>query len=463
MVAVAILAAGRGTRMKSDLPKVLHQLGSYTLVERVLKSCVSIQPSRIMVIVGYRGDLVQNSLLDNKNNIDNDNIPTLEFIEQTEQLGTGHAIQQLLPYLKEFSEDLLVLNGDVPLLRAETLKQLIDSHKENQNSATILSANLPLPKGYGRVFCDTNNVVTQIVEDRDCTTAQKQNHRVNAGVYCFNWPALAKILPELKANNDQQEYYLTDVVPLLNPVMAVAVNDYQEIFGINNRKHLATAYEILQTRLKDDWMEAGVTLIDPKSITIDDTVLLERDVIIEPQTHIRGWTVIGSGSRIGPGSLIENSQIGKNSSVLYSVISDSMVADNTRIGPYAHLRGDSQVGSHCRIGNFVELKKAQVGDRSNAAHLSYLGDATLGEKVNVGAGTITANYDGVKKHKTKIGDRSKTGSNSVLVAPVTLGEDVTVAAGSVVTKNVEDDSLVIARTPQTVRKGWRLKQSDIST
>lgn len=463
MVAVAILAAGRGTRMKSDLPKVLHQLGSYTLVERVLKSCVSIQPSRIMVIVGYRGDLVQNSLLDNKNNIDNDNIPTLEFIEQTEQLGTGHAIQQLLPYLKEFSEDLLVLNGDVPLLRPETLKQLIDSHKENQNSATILSANLPLPKGYGRVFCDTNNVVTQIVEDRDCTTAQQQNHRVNAGVYCFNWPALAKILPELKANNDQQEYYLTDVVPLLNPVMAVAVNDYQEIFGINNRKHLATAYEILQTRLKDDWMEAGVTLIDPKSITIDDTVLLERDVTIEPQTHIRGWTVIGSGSRIGPGSLIENSQIGKNSSVLYSVISDSMVADNTRIGPYAHLRGDSQVGSHCRIGNFVELKKAQVGDRSNAAHLSYLGDATLGEKVNVGAGTITANYDGVKKHKTKIGDRSKTGSNSVLVAPVTLGEDVTVAAGSVVTKNVEDDSLVIARTRQTVRKGWRLKQSDIST
>ena len=177
-------------------------------------------------------------------------------------------------------------------------------------------------------------------------------------------------MPELKANNDQQEYYLTDVVPLLNPVMAVAVNDYQEIFGINNRKHLATAYEILQTRLKDDWMEAGVTLIDPKSITIDDTVLLERDVIIEPQTHIRGWTVIGSGSRIGPGSLIENSQIGKNSSVLYSVISDSMVADNTRIGPYAHLRGDSQVGSHCRIGNLVELKKAQVGDRSNAAHLS---------------------------------------------------------------------------------------------
>ncbi len=458
MVAVAILAAGRGTRMKSDLPKVLHQLGSCTLVERVLKSCVSIQPSRIILIVGYRGDLVQKSLLENNDNIDN--IPTLEFVEQTEQLGTGHAIQQLLPYLKEFSEDLLVLNGDVPLLRPETLKELIDTHKENQNSATILTANLPNPKGYGRIFCDTSNFVTQIVEDRDCTTAQKQNHRVNAGVYCFNWPALAEILPQLKPNNDQQEYYLTDTVNFLNPVMAVDVNDYQEIIGINNRKHLATAYDILQMRVKDDWMAAGVTLIDPDSITIDDTVLLQRDVIIEPQTHIRGRTMIGAGSRIGPGSLIENSQIGKNTSVLYSVISDSVVANNTRIGPYAHLRGDSQVGSHCRIGNFVELKKAQVGDRSNAAHLSYLGDATLGEKVNVGAGTITANYDGVKKHQTKIGDRSKTGSNSVLVAPVTLGEDVTVAAGSVVTKDVEDDSLVIARSRQLVRKGWRLKQSE---
>ncbi len=460
MVAVAILAAGRGTRMKSDLPKVLHQLGSSTLVERVLESCVSIQPSRIIVIVGYRGDLVQSSLLDNKKtNIDNDNIPTLEFVEQTEQLGTGHAIQQLLPYLKEFSEDLLVLNGDVPLLRPETLKHLIETHKENQNSATILTANLPNPKGYGRIFCDTNNFVTQIVEDRDCTAAQKKNHRVNAGVYCFNWPDLAKILPQLKADNDQQEYYLTDVVPLLNPVMAVDVNDYQEIVGINDRKHLATAYQILQMRVKDNWMAAGVTLIDPDSITIDDTVLLQRDVIIEPQTHLRGRSLIGAGSHIGPGSLIENSQIGKNTSVLYSVISDSVVADNTRIGPYAHLRGDSQVGSHCRIGNFVELKKAKVGDRSNAAHLSYLGDATLGEKVNVGAGTITANYDGVKKHQTKIGDRSKTGSNSVLVAPVTLGEDVTVAAGSVVTKDVEDDSLVVARSRQTVRKGWRLKSS----
>ena len=457
MVAVAILAAGRGTRMKSDLPKVLHQLGSYTLIERVLTSCVSIQPSRQIVIVGYRGELVQQSLLNNK-----DHFSTLEFVEQREQLGTGHAIQQLLPHLEGFSDDLLVLNGDVPLLRPETLKQLIETHRQNQNPATILTANLPNPKGYGRIFCDTNNIVTQIVEDRDCTAAQKQNHRINAGVYCFNWPALAEVLPQLTPNNDQQEYYLTDVVNFLNPVMAVDVEDYQEIIGINDRKNLAAAYDVLQTRVKDDWMAAGVTLIDPDSITIDDTVLLQRDVIIEPQTHIRGRTVVGAGSRIGPGSLIENSMIGKNVKVLYSVISDSMVADHTRIGPYAHLRGDSQVGSHCRVGNFVELKNAKVGDRTNAAHLSYLGDATLGEKVNIGAGTITANYDGVKKHQTHIGDRSKTGSNSVLVAPVTLGPDVTVAAGSVVTDDVPDNALVIARCRQVVKPGWQLKQSEQS-
>jgi bifunctional UDP-N-acetylglucosamine pyrophosphorylase/glucosamine-1-phosphate N-acetyltransferase len=310
------------------------------------------------------------------------------------------------------------------------------------------------------VFADSHNVVKQIVEDRDCTTAQKQNHRINAGVYCFNWPKLAEILPHLKADNDQKEYYLTDTVNHLDPVMAVDVEDYHEILGINDRKHLANAYSILQKRVKDEWMTKGVTLIDPDSITIDDTVQLATDVIIEPQTHIRGKTVIGTGSRIGPGSLIENSQIGENVSVLYSVVTDSVVANGTKIGPYAHLRVHTVVGANCRIGNFVELKKAKLGDRTNAAHLSYLGDATLGEKVNIGAGTITANYDGVNKHQTVIGDRTKTGSNSVLVAPLTLGDDVTVAAGSVVTEDVPNDALVIARARQVVKPGWQLKGKD---
>ncbi|PSB06855.1 UDP-N-acetylglucosamine diphosphorylase/glucosamine-1-phosphate N-acetyltransferase [filamentous cyanobacterium Phorm 46] len=460
MIAIAILAAGRGTRMKSDLPKVLHELGGRTLVERVLQSCQEIDISRRLIIIGYRGELVKQSLIGGQEIPENPESPPLEFVEQTEQLGTGHAIQQLLPHLQGFQGDLLVLNGDVPLLRAETIKQLMAIHTQHQNSATILTANLPNPQGYGRVFTDSQNLVQQIVEDRDCTTEQKQNQRINAGVYCFHWPHLEKILPDLKADNDQKEYYLTDTVSILSPVMAVDVEDYQEILGINDRKHLATASDILQTRVKDKWMKAGVTLIDPHSITIDDTVELQAEVVIEPQTHLRGRTSIASGSRIGPGSLIENSQIGENVTVLYSVIFDSIVAENSRIGPYAHLRGHAQIGANCRVGNFVELKNTQIGDRTNVAHLSYLGDATLGEKVNIGAGTITANYDGKNKHKTTIGDRAKIGANSVLVAPITVGEDVTVAAGSAVTEDVGDDCLVIARSRQVVKPGWKLKDQN---
>lgn len=449
MVAVAILAAGRGTRMKSNLPKVLHSLGGRSLLERALDSCHLLNPKRRIAIVGYQAQQVREALQDARE---------LEFVEQTEQLGTGHAIQQLLPHLQDFTGDLLVLNGDVPLLRPETLQQLLQIHKSNQNAATILTAHLPNPKGYGRVFCDGNNIVTQIVEDRDCSAAQKQNHRVNAGIYCFNWAKLAEVLPKLRANNDQQEYYLTEAINYLQPVMAVDVEDYLEIIGVNDRKQLAEAYEILQARIKDYWMCAGVTLLDPDSITIDDTVTLHPDTIIEPQSHLRGNTEIGSGSRIGPGSLIENSFLGENVTVMYSVVNNSQVGAGCRIGPYTHLRGEVTVGEACRVGNFVEMKKTTIGNKTNVAHLSYLGDATLGDRVNIGAGTITANYDGVKKHPTQIGSRTKTGANSVLVAPVTLGEDVTVAAGSVITKDVPDDALAIARERQKVVEGWKMKE-----
>ncbi len=445
MVAVAILAAGKGTRMRSKLPKVLHPLGGKSLVERVIDSCNVLDPERKIIIVGYQGEEVQTSL-ENKTNV--------EFVYQREQLGTGHAVQQLLGPLQDFVGDLLVLNGDVPLLRQETLLQLLNTHKTHNNGATLLTAHLPQPKGYGRVFCDGNNYVKQIVEDRDCTTAQKQNHRINGGIYCFNWPMLAEVLPQLTPNNDQNEYYLTDVVSLLPQVMAVDVEDFREISGINDRKQLATAYDILQTRVKDHWMSCGVTLIDPDSVTIDDTVEIAPDVIIEPQTHLRGKTTIGSGSRIGPGSMIENSTIGDNVTVYYSVVSDSVVESGCRVGPYAHLRGDAKIAADCRIGNFVEIKKSQVGAKTNVAHLAYLGDASLGEKVNIGAGTITANYDGVRKHQTVIGNGTKTGANSVLVAPITVGENVTIAAGSTITKDVPDKALAIARERQKVIENW---------
>lgn len=453
MVAVALLAAGRGTRMKSNLPKVLHPLGGRSLIERVLDSVSGLPLDRRLIVVGFAADQVQTALAQE---------PGLEFVEQTEQLGTGHAVQQLLPALRDYEGDLLVLNGDVPLLRPETLETLVDTHQQQQNEVTLLTAYLPDPTGYGRVFCDATNGVKEIVEHRDCTEAQRQNPRINAGVYCFRWSALAQVLPVLTNENDQKEYYLTDVVRFMQPVQAVDVADYQEILGVNDRLQLATAYNILQTRLKERWMRAGVTLVDPDSITIDSEVVLEPDVIIEPQTHLRGRSRIRSGCRVGPGSLIEDSELGENVTVAFSVITDSVIQAGSRVGPYAHLRGQAQVGAGCRIGNFVELKKAQLGDRTNVAHLSYLGDAQLGERVNVGAGTITANYDGYQKHPTVIGDRTKTGSNCVLVAPLTVGADVTIAAGSTITEDVPDDALAIARARQTNKPGWRLPSAPSS-
>ncbi|MGB5714301.1 MAG: bifunctional UDP-N-acetylglucosamine diphosphorylase/glucosamine-1-phosphate N-acetyltransferase GlmU [Waterburya sp.] len=445
MVAVAILAAGRGTRMKSDLPKVLHTLAGRSLVERVLDSCSLLDLDQQIVIIGYQGENVKQALSHRQ---------SVEFVEQTEQLGTGHAVQQLMSSLEGYQGDLLVLNGDAPLLRPETLRKLVETHQTKQNAATLLTANLPNPQGYGRVFCNGDNLVSQIIEDRDCNIAQKQNCRVNAGIYCFNWQKLAKSLPKLSTDNDQQEYYLTEIVDYLSPVMAVDAEDYRETNGINDRRQLSAAYDILQARIKDDWMKAGVTMINPGSITIDENVQLEPDVILEPQTHLRGNTSIATGSRIGPGSLIDNSKIGTNVTILYSVISDSEVAANTKIGPYSHLRGKVKLGENCRVGNFVEIKKTNVGANTNMAHLSYLGDATLGENVNIGAGTITANYDGQQKHPTTIKQGTKTGSNSVLVAPVTLGANVTVAAGSVVTQDVKDNALVVARSRQKEIPDW---------
>ncbi len=455
MVAVAILAAGKGTRMKSDLPKVLHKLGSKTLVERVLDGLEGLDVERCLVVVGHQADLVRSQLADVTVNG-----TALEFVEQTEQLGTGHAVQQVLPPLQDFEGDLLVLNGDVPLLRPSTLQDMLGAHRDAASAATILTAQLPDPTGYGRVFCDESGdtlAVQEIIEHRDCSPTQRKNNRINAGIYCFRWADLSTILPNLSNDNDQQEYYLTDVLAQLRPAIAVDVDDPQEIWGINDRVQLSAAYQVLQQRIKEKWMRVGVTILDPASVTIDDAVELVADVVIEPQTHLRGTTQIAAGAVIGPGSLLENATIGADAKVLHSVVIDSTVGDATRIGPFAHLRGNAVTGDRCRIGNFVELKKTTLGDRTNVSHLSYLGDATVGTQSNIGAGTITANYDGVNKHKTVIGDRTKTGSNSVLVAPITLGDDVTVGAGSTITKDVQDDALVVARSKQIVKPGWRLK------
>lgn len=445
-LAVAVLAAGKGTRMRSRLPKVLHPLGGRTLVENVLASLGQVQPDRQIAIIGYLADEVRTALA---------HVPDLEFVEQTEQLGTGHAVQQVIPALEGFEGNLLVLNGDVPLLRPETIAKMVQTHVENNNAATILTAQFDDPTGYGRVFCDDSYIVSEIIEHRDCTPEQRGNKRINSGIYCFNWQQLMTVLPHLKSDNDQNEYYLTDVVKDLSPVMALDVDDIEEISGINNRKQLSDAATILQRRIKDNLMLSGITMINPDSITIDATVTVEPDVVIEPETHLRGNTTIAAGCHIGPGTLIENSTIGANTTIRYSVVSDSSIEGTGRIGPYAHLRGQAIIGEGCRVGNFVEVKQSTIGNKTNAAHLSYLGNATLGDNVNIGAGTITANYDGYNKHPTVIQDNTKTGSNSVLVAPVTLGKNVTVGAGAVVTKDVDDNCLVVTRGERRVIKDWQ--------
>lgn len=444
-IAVAVLAAGKGTRMRSQLPKVLHQLGALTLVERTLDTAQHLSPDRCFAIVGYARDRVCETLANR----------AIAFVEQTEQLGTGHAVQQLLPHLEGFQGDLLVLNADVPLLRASTLQTLVRAHRNQQAAVTLLTAQVADPSGYGRVFCGADSGVKEIVEDRDCTPAQLSHQRINGGIYCFHWPELARVLPQLSANNSQQEYYLTDAVAMLPSAYAIDVPDAQELQGINDRLQLAQADTALQQRIKEDWMRAGVTFVDPNSTTVADTVRLEPDCIIEPQTHLRGTTIVRTGCRIGPNCVIESSSLGAHSRVIYSVVSDSQIGDGVTIGPFAHLRNHVVVGDRCRIGNFVEVKQTAIGPESNVAHLSYLGDASLGCQVNIGAGTITANFDGKEKHRTNIGDRSKTGSNSVLVAPIDIGADVTIAAGSTLTESVPDDCLAIARSRQTVKQDWR--------
>ena len=445
MLAVAVLAAGKGTRMKSALPKVLQPLAGATLVERVLASAANQQPERRLLIVGHQAERVEQQLA---------SIGGLEFVLQQPQNGTGHAVQQLIPALHGFEGELLVLNGDVPLLRAETIDALVSQHRSSGADVTLLTARLEDPTGYGRVFADADGKVSGIVEHRDCTEEQRRNDLTNAGIYCFNWTSLANVLPKLSTDNDQGELYLTDTVAMLPKAMHLEVADADEVNGINNRRQLAQCEALLQQRLRLHWMDEGVTFIDPDSCTLSEGCRFGRDVVIEPQTHLRGNCQIGDNCRIGPGSLLEDATLGNNVSVVHSVVREASVGNDVAIGPFAHLRPAADVGDGCRIGNFVEVKKSQLGSGSKVNHLSYIGDATLGANVNVGAGTITANYDGVNKHRTVIGDNSKTGANSVLVAPVTIGEQVTIGAGSTITKNVPDDALAIGRAKQMTKEGW---------
>lgn len=445
MLAVAVLAAGKGTRMKSELPKVLQPLAGATLVERVLASCAQLAPQRRLLIVGHQAERVEQSLAHQ---------PGLEFVLQQPQNGTGHAVQQLLEPLAGFTGDLLVLNGDVPLLRSDTLENLVNQHRSSGAAVTLLTARLTDPTGYGRVFASADGLVSAIVEHRDCSPEQRLNTLINAGIYCFNWEHLAEVLPQLRSDNNQGELYLTDTVAMLSPSRHLEVDDPDEINGINDRVQLAQCEAVIQQRLREHWMREGVTFTDPASCTLSDGTRFGRDVVVEPQCHFRGPTTIGSGCRIGPGCLIEHSRVGENCQILHAVLRQATVGPDCSIGPFSQLRPGTRVAAGCHVGNFVEVKNSTLAEGVKVNHLSYIGDADLGAGVNVGAGTITANYDGVRKHRTVIGAGSKTGANSVLVAPITLGDNVTVGAGSTLTKDVPKGALALGRARQLVKENW---------
>ncbi len=443
MLAIAILAAGKGTRMKSDRPKVLHSLAGKSLIDRVLSSSEGLNANHRLIVVGHQSKEIEGALKNHQG---------LDFVLQEPQNGTGHAIQQLIPSLKGFKGELLVLNGDVPLLQEKTLRSLLKFHRESDASVTFLSAKLDSPTGYGRVFTNKSGQVHEIIEERDCNDEQRKNKLINAGIYCFDWQQLLDIINSLSNQNSQNELYITDTIKLLNKALHFEVDDPFEIKGINDRLQLSQCEHHVQEKLKSFWMKKGVSFIDPISCTLSEDSSFGTDVIIEPQTHIRGKCNISNGCHLGPGSVITNSTLSKNVLAINSFINEATIGENVVIGPFAHIRPESYIYDNSKIGNFVEIKKSTIGDGTKINHLSYIGDSILGENINIGAGTITANFDGKKKYQTIIGDHSKTGANSVLVAPISIGSNVTIGAGSTISKDIPEKSLAVERSKTIIRR-----------
>lgn len=451
---IAILAAGKGTRMKSELPKVLHRLAGRSMLEHVLHTALALEPEKIHVIVGRGAPQVQQWI---QSHGSESLLHCLEWVEQKEQLGTGHAIMQLQPILANFQGHLMILNGDVPLLRAETLKQLLHTHQAQEYAVTLLTSRIDNPTGYGRIVRQQGQFV-RIVEHKDASPEELAIDEINTGVYIFSWPILQQYLPRLRNINAKGEYYLTDVLEMLvqdrQRIGTVSADNSLEVLGVNSRKELADVERILYRRINEYWMNAGVTLRDPDSIYIDSQVELAMDVEIMPGTLLQGQTRVGAGSRIGPYCQVYHSQIGENCEIRFSVLDHVEVQTGVQIGPYAHLRPETVVEKHAKVGNFVELKKTRLGEGSKAAHLSYLGDAIIGAHCNIGAGTITCNYDGAHKHATILEEEVFVGSNSTLVAPLRLGAQAYIAAGSVITTDVPPGSLGIGRERQVNKEGW---------
>ena len=438
-----ILAAGQGTRMKSSCAKVLHLVAGKPLLHYPLSAARAIGSQKIVVVVGYQEDDVKSAFPDQD----------LIFATQTEQLGTGHAVMCAREALTGFTGDILLLCGDVPLIEAETLEHLIAVHREQNNAITLLSTAMEDPTGYGRIVRNDEGAVQGIIEEKDASPEEKEIVEINSGVYCFDAQFLLTALDSLSQNNAQNEYYLTDTVAIgverQQPVEAVLVEDESEIMGVNNRIELAMASAEKRRDILGKLMLEGVTVIDPWATYIDAGVSIGRDTVIYPNTFITGDTRIGERCVIQAGCQIVDSTLGDGVNVKWaSVIEESSIKDSASIGPFAHLRPGADIGEEAKVGNFVEVKKSSIGKGSKASHLTYLGDTTLGDGVNVGAGTITCNYDGYSKYRTVIEDDVFIGSNTSLVAPVEVGKGAIIGAGSTITKKVPANSLAVERSKQ---------------
>jgi bifunctional UDP-N-acetylglucosamine pyrophosphorylase / glucosamine-1-phosphate N-acetyltransferase len=446
---VLIMAAGKGTRMISLRAKVLHQLCGVPMIRLIYNAAAGLDPNQIVVVIGQDADRVRSAL---------EGLP-VRFVLQQEQLGTGHALMAARPEIEKTDGDVLVLSGDTPRLTTETIRHLVEHHRNQGASATLLSSVAEDPQAYGRILRNSDGGIEAIVEDKDATPEQKKIREINAGFYCFQIPPLLRALDKISNRNAQKEYYLTDLIEIQRSqglqVEALVHADFSELRGINTRSELAELAGAMRARKNLDLMNAGVTLIDPARTYIDLDVLVEKDVIIHPGVTLEGTTRILEGSVIHSGTRIVNSWVGPEVEILDScLITDSEVRKGTTVGPCAHIRAHAVVGENCRVGNFVEIKKSTLGNGTKAAHLAYLGDATIGTKVNIGAGVITCNYDGVHKHATIIEDEVFVGTDSQLVAPVRIGRGSYIAAGSCITEDVPPGSLGIARSRQSVKEGW---------
>ncbi|MGT2685871.1 bifunctional UDP-N-acetylglucosamine diphosphorylase/glucosamine-1-phosphate N-acetyltransferase GlmU [Streptococcus porcinus] len=442
-----ILAAGKGTRMKSDLPKVLHRVSGLTMLEHVFRSVAAIQPEKNVTVVGHKAELVKEVLAGQS-----------EFVLQTEQLGTGHAVMMAEAELAGLEGNTLVIAGDTPLITGDSLKNLIDYHVNHKNVATILTAKAEDPFGYGRIIRNSDGEVTKIVEQKDANEYEQKVTEINTGTYVFDNKRLFEALKNTNTNNAQGEYYLTDVISIFREnrekVGAYVLRDFNESLGVNDRVALATAESVMRRRINKIHMVNGVTFQNPDATYIESDVIIDPDVLLEANVTLKGNTKIGAGTILTNGTCLIDAQVGQRVVITSSTVEESTLADGVTVGPYAHIRPGSTLAEKVHVGNFVEVKGSSIGQNTKAGHLTYIGNAEVGSDVNFGAGTITVNYDGQHKFKTIIGNNVFIGSNSTLIAPLEIGDNALTAAGSTISKNVVADSIAIGRSRQVTKEGY---------